>query len=327
MNRIFLSIALGWLGACAAPAIRDGTSGSTLTPPAVREAPQRVVRDHRADAIDEYLLHAGTPQFLVGESPGVFALAEAETGTADASMSEAEKQAELARKIQNPVSSLISLPIQNNTGFNFGAGDDVQNVLNIQPVYPVSISENWNLVNRAILPVIYQPAPVPGASTEFGLGDTYYTAFLSPKKSGKIIWGVGPTILIPTSTADTLGVGEWGAGVSGVALTMKGPWVVGVLVGNAWSFEGNFNQLTLQPFVNYNFEHGWYVTSVPLITANWEASGGDVWTVPVGGGVGRLTKVGKQPMNFQLQAFYNVASPSVGPEWTLRFQVQFLFPK
>ena len=139
----------------------------------------------------------------------------------------ASDMGDLAKSSQNPVGSLISLPLQNNTNFGFGPGDDVQNILNIQPVIPVSLSKKWNLINRAIIPVIYQPEVLTGQGSTTGLGDTSYTGFISPKAPGKLIWGAGPVISIPTSTDDALGSGEWAAGPSVVLLTMPGSWVVG----------------------------------------------------------------------------------------------------
>lgn len=245
---------------------------------------------------------------------------------------EEEGTADLAKKTQNPVSDLISLPLQNNINFGVGRGDDVQNVLNIQPVIPLKLSEDWNLITRTIVPVIYQPELVRGTGSEFGLGDINATLFLSPAKPGKVIWGVGPIFSFPTATDKVLGTDKWSAGPSAVALMIRGPWVVGALASNLWSYAGdddreNVNQFLLQYFVNYNLPQGWYISSAPIITANWKADGGDVWTVPFGGGVGKIFRIGKQPMNAQVQAFYNVAKPDNGPDWTLRLQLQFLFPK
>jgi hypothetical protein len=239
---------------------------------------------------------------------------------------------DLAKASQNPVSDLISLPLQNNTNFGVGPGDDVQNILNIQPVVPVSLSENWNLITRTIAPVIYQPELVPGTGSEFGLGDINTTLFLSPAKPGKLIWGLGPVFSFPTATEDVLGTDKWSAGPSAVALTIQGPWVVGGLASNLWSFAGDddrpdVNQFLFQYFINYNLPKGWYVSSAPIITANWEADSGNQWTVPFGGGFGKIFRIGKQPMNAQVQAFYNVEKPDNGPDWTLRLQLQFLFPK
>jgi hypothetical protein len=221
---------------------------------------------------------------------------------------------------------MISLPFQNNTNGNWGPDDDTQNVLNIQPVIPLSLNEDWNVITRTILPVIYQP--VPGDDSVFGLGDTAVSAFFSPVPTGKWTWGVGPVALVPTSTDDVLGAGEWGGGAGAVALVLSGPWVAGALAQNVWSFQsGDVNQLLFQPFVNYNLKSGWYLVSAPIVTADWEAASDERWTIPVGGGGGKVLQVGKQPVNVNLQYYYNVEHPTLGADWQLRFQVQLLFPK
>jgi len=248
-------------------------------------------------------------------------LVEEEKGTDDVG--------NLAKKSQNPVGDLVSLPFQNNTIFGFGPGDDVKNVLNIQPVYPIHLNQKWNLINRAILPVIYQPELVPGQGSTFGLGDTSYTAFFSPREPGSLIWGVGPVISIPTSTDIQVGPGEWAAGPSVVMLRMPGSWVVGVLASNIWSFDSDadINFFFSQIFVNYNMKDGWFLTSAPIITANWEAESGQKWTIPIGGGGGRVFKMGKQAVNSSAQIFYNVEKPVLQGDWIFRFQFTFLFPK
>ncbi len=237
--------------------------------------------------------------------------------------------AELARSAQNPVASMISLPFQNNTNFDVGPLEKTQNIMNIQPVWPFALNENWNVITRTILPVISQPAFTARQDRENGLGDTVFTAFLSPRDSGRWIWGVGPALLLPTSTDDRLGAGEWGAGPSAVILTMRGPWVVGSLFSNVWSFTGDteVNLFTWQYFVNYNLDDGLYLTSAPIITANWEADSDNTWTIPFGGGVGKIFRIGKQPINSSISAYYNVEKPDFGAEWQMRLQVQFLFPK
>jgi hypothetical protein len=241
-----------------------------------------------------------------------------------------DAQEELARAAQNPVASMISLPFQNNTNFNFGPQNKTQNILNIQPVWPFALNDKWNLITRTIVPVVSQPATAPGTDREFGIGDTKFSAFFSPRGSGKWIWGAGPVLLIPTNTDDYLGPDKWGAGPSIVLLTMPGNWVVGSLFSNVWSFAGSgdddVNLFTWQYFANYNMADGWYLTSSPVITANWENSG-DEWTIPFGGGIGKIFRIGKQPMNAQTQAFYNVEKPDNGADWQLRVQLQFLFPK
>jgi hypothetical protein len=237
---------------------------------------------------------------------------------------------ELARSAQNPVASMISLPFQNNTNFNFGPQEKTQNILNIQPVLPFELTDNWNLITRTIVPLISQPKTTPGTEREFGVGDTLFTAFLSPKNSKKWIWGAGPAILLPTANDDYLGQDRWAAGPSFVALTISGPWVIGSLFRNIWDFSGSgdadINTFSWQPFINYNMADGWYLSTSPLITANWE-NPGDEWTIPIGGGFGKIFRIGKQPMNAQAQAFYNMETPENGADWQLRLQLQFLFPK
>ncbi len=256
---------------------------------------------------------------------------------------------ELAKAAQNPIANLISLPLQNNTNFKIGPLERTQNILNIQPVYPITLNDDWNLITRTILPVVSQPGLTgikvvgneiivdPEGKVEkdrtFGLGDTTFTAFFSPKDSGKLTWGVGPVVLLPTATDDAIGSDKWGLGPSAVLLTMPGNWVVGSLFSNLWSVGGSgeedINLFTWQYFINYNIPdgNGLYLTSAPIITANWEAESDNRWTVPFGGGVGKIFTIGKQPVNAQVSAYYNVEKPEYGPDWQLRLQLQFLFPK
>lgn len=237
----------------------------------------------------------------------------------------------LAKQSQNPIANLISLPFQNNTNFGIGPENAVNNTLNIQPVYPFTIG-GVNVINRFILPVVYEGEPVTGVGSVFGLGDLSYTAFFSPAKASKVTWGVGPSFLFPTATDDRLGSGKWSAGVGVVVLTIAGKWVIGALAQNVWSFAGDdqrsdVNFFFSQYFINYNIKNGWYLSSAPIITANWEAESGNQWTVPVGGGVGKLLSMGKTPVDAQVQAFYNVEKPQGGPDWSLRLQFKLLFPK
>src|SRR5271165_3962848 len=242
------------------------------------------------------------------------------------------KTEELAKESQNPIANLISVPFQNNFNFGIGPKDATQWDLNVQPVIPITLNKDWNLITRTIMPIINQPSPAPGIESAFGLGDINPTVFLSPKNWGKLLWGVGPTMTFPTASDSLLGNGKWSAGPSLVVLTTPGDWVIGALANNQWSLAGwgknNVNSLLVQPFINYNFSYGWYLTSSPIITANWLAQSSDRWTLPIGGGVGKLFKLGKLPVNTQLAAYCNVAKPQQGgADWQLRFQVQFLFPK
>ena len=179
---------------------------------------------------------------------------------------------ELAKKTQNPVADLISVPLQNN--FNFGAGVNHNKMiyaLNVQPVIPIKLTDEWNLITRTIMPIINQPSLFPTAggavhsTTGTGLGDINPTVFLSPAKSGELIWGLGPTMTLPTATDRDLGSGQWSMGPAGVVLTIQGHWVYGALMNNQWSVAGwgdkPVNAMLLQWFVNYNLPDGWYLTS------------------------------------------------------------------
>jgi hypothetical protein len=242
-----------------------------------------------------------------------------------------EEAAELAKAAQNPVGDLISLPLQNNTNFGLGHNESTQNILNVQPVWPIGVGPNWNVITRTIAPLISQPAFSDGDTSTFGLGDITFTAFLSPKAPGRVIWGVGPVVLIPTATNDRLGTDKWGLGPSVVLLAMPGNWVVGSLFSNVWSVGGSgeerVNLFTWQYFLNYNLPNGWYLVSAPILQANWESESGNRWTVPVGGGAGKIFRIGRQPINGQLGAYYNVTRPDFGAKWQLRAQIQLLFPK
>ncbi|HEV3330845.1 MAG TPA: neuromedin U [Bryobacteraceae bacterium] len=263
-------------------------------------------------------------------------------------------QGKLLTTFQNPVGDLISVPFQNNINFPIGEFSRVQDVLNIQPVVPIPANEDWLVISRWITPVVYQPnlgsscrtsgelanetcearesnsAQAGGAN---GLGDLNPSFFLSPARPGKLIWGLGPAFLMPTATDPTLGQGKWGAGPSIVLLTQPQHWTLGFLSNNVWSFAGNkgrprVNQFLTQYFVTRNMEHGWFVTSSPILTANWRAQRDNQWLIPFGGGFGKITRFFDQPMVWQIHAYYNAIHPRdlPYPKWQVRLQVALLFP-
>ena len=258
-------------------------------------------------------------------------------GIASAEMSKEE----IAKASQNPLTAMYSLPIQNNTYFNVGPDNKTKNIANFQPVLPFDLNDDWTVVTRTIIPITSSPVGSNSAGNYervFGLGDTTFTAFFTPKTTGESgwIWGVGPSFYLPTATDTDLGTKKWGAGLSGVALKMDGKFVYGALLAQMWSFAGSgqdegiekVNGMTIQPFINYNMDDGWFLTSVPIITANWEADSDHRWTVPLGMGVGRAMKLGKIPMTAQLHGYYNVVTPdNYGEDWQMRIQVQLLFPR
>lgn len=235
------------------------------------------------------------------------------------------------------------MPFQNTTNFAIGPYDRTQNILNIQPVIPAKLGPHWMLISRIIQPILWQPS-TQTTGGEFGFGDMNPTFFVSPARPGKLIWAVGPAWAFPTATNNLLGQGKVSVGPSVAALVQPRSWTIGVLVNNLWSFAGSgsrpeVNQMTLQYFVTYNLKKGWNVSTSPIISANWNdkapldaANGGDTtsggrWTVPVGGGVGRVTRLGPQPVNMALNFYGNVVHPSGASSWGMRIQVALLYPQ
>jgi hypothetical protein len=256
----------------------------------------------------------------------------------------------LAAAAQNPVAAMYSLPLQNNTYFDAGPNHDkTPNVLNIQPVLPFTVG-NWNIISRTIAPLIYLPKISAGGigadlgddttatsgpfgtPESFGLGDINQTFFLSPAAPSDFIWGVGPSFNLPTATEHFLGSGKFSIGPSAVGLVMPKPWAIGLLARQLFSVIGpsgrtDVNQTLLQPFINYNLPDGWYLTTSPVITANWSTASSQRWSVPIGGGAGKIFRIGGQPINASLQAYDYVQRPSGAANWAIRFQVQLLFPR
>jgi hypothetical protein len=245
----------------------------------------------------------------------------------------AEDSPDIAKQAQNPIASLISVPFQNNTTFGVGENSSVQNALEIEPVVPFRLTSDWNLITRTIVPLIDQPTLAPGLGNVSGIGDVQLSLYMSPVEPTRgLIWGLGPSFSFATASDRSLGTGKDSAGLSTALLTIQGPWLVGVLITDVASIGGqddrkNVHQFLMQPFANYNFSHGWYVDSSPIITADWKAAPGNKWTVPVGGGGGRIFHIGRQAVNTYVQAFDDVVRPHEGGTWTLRLQVQLLFPK
>jgi hypothetical protein len=266
------------------------------------------------------------------------AFAVAATGVqAQADPSSAE---DLAKKLANPVASLISVPLQNNFDFGGGFNDDAfRYTLNVQPVVPISLSKDWNLISRTILPVVYQkdllapditPTDVDSNDDQFGLGDTVQSLFLSPAASDPI-WGIGPVFLLPTGTDDALGTEKWGIGPTAVVLKQAGPWTYGMLANHLWSFAGDgdrsdVNASFLQPFLSYTTKQAWTYTLNTESTHNWEANE-DEWTVPVNVQATKVLKWGGQLVSLGGGARYYVTGPDTAPDWGLRLIITFLFPK
>ncbi|RBP16445.1 hypothetical protein DFR50_10587 [Roseiarcus fermentans] len=243
-----------------------------------------------------------------------------------------ESDSELAKQIQNPVGDLISFPLQNNVNFGYGPHGGAQNVLNLQPVIPFHITDDWNLITRTILPVVWNPDAAPIPTVPAGTAPTSFTAFLSPRRAvDGWLWGAGPVVQIPTISSTTLGSSVWGGGPSAAIVWSGGPWVTGTLFNAIWSMGGapgpsgnSYATFLANPFVAYNLDDGWYVSTGPNVTANWQAPG-TKWTVPVGGGAGRTFRVGSLPVDLSLSAYYNAVRPTAGALWQLSTQLTFIF--
>ena len=251
------------------------------------------------------------------------------------------EQAELAKQLNNPIASLISVPFQSNWDFGIEAPDEAKKIpglhfqnayrytLNVQPVIPISISKVWNVIVRTIVPFIYAESPIKELDDQDGLGDIVQSFFFSPKAptSGGWVWGAGPVFLYPSGT-DGLSARKWGAGPTAVLLKQESGWTYGFLGNHIWSFSGpgmnHINATLLQPFVGYTTKT--YTTFMlnTESTYDWENS---QWTVPINLMVSQLLKIGGKPIQFQIGGRYYAEKPDSGPDWGLRFAVTFLFPK
>ena len=244
----------------------------------------------------------------------------------------AADDADLAKQLSNPIASLISVPFQFNYDSGFGPDDGYRATLNIQPVIPISLNDDWNLISRTILPIVTQDDIAGPSGSQSGLGDITQSLFFSPKAAGPggIIWGAGPVFLVPTATDDLLGTGKWGAGPTGVALKQAGPWTFGMLANHIWSFAGDgdrsdVNSTFVQPFLSYTTPDAWTFGVNTETTYDWTS---EEWSVPINLTVGKLVKFGHQPVSFTVGARYWAESPENGPDgWGFRGVVTLLFPK
>ena len=253
---------------------------------------------------------------LVTVSFGLSANASAET----------DKNADLAQELTNPIANIITVPIQMTFDNDIGVNDQGSKITtNIQPVIPFEVNNDWNLITRTIMPVIYQDEVFPGQGSQFGLGDINMSLFFSPKEptASGIIWGVGPVFLLPTATDSLLGGNKWGAGAGGVALTMRGSWTMGGLANHIWSVAGDsdrsdISNTFLQPFVAYTWPSAWTVSMQSESNYNWKT---EQWSIPVTAAVSRLVKFGKLPVSLQAGIGYWLESPDSGPKG-IRYRLQ-----
>lgn len=247
----------------------------------------------------------------------------------------AESDEDLQKKLANPVADIVTVPFQWTTNLGVGPYHRPMDTLNIQPVYPVKLDGGWSLINRVILPLVSTPAVAAGQDRKNGLGDINYQVFFSPAPvPGKLIWGAGPSLIMPTASDDRLGAGKWSLGPAVVGVIESGKWTAGALVTQVWSFAGDGNRATvssfsLQPIASYRLDSTQSLGYLGTVTANWkEARASQRWTVPIGASYTLLVKPADfVPMNWVVGAGYNVIRPDGSADWILRLQVNFVLSK
>lgn len=264
------------------------------------------------------------------ESPPNPAKLDVAAGGAEAAPSVGQSTADLAKKLANPIAAMISIPFQLNYDEKVGPKDAGVWRLNVQPVIPFTLNEDWNLISRTVLPVVTQDEMFDGVGSKTGLGDTVQSLFFSPKEPvGGWIWGAGPVFNLPTATDDLLGSEKWGAGPTAVLLRQQNGWTYGILANHIWSFAGNedrdqLNLTYLQPFLAYTFPTATTLTLSSESTFDWDSND---WTVPVILHASQILRMGKLPVSVGAGIKGYAVSPDGGPEWGARLTFTFLLPR
>ncbi len=259
-------------------------------------------------------------------------LAVIQSSGAPAESSSAQDAKALAEKLSNPIASLISVPLQFNFDGDIGPSDRGDRAtLNVQPVIPFELNEDWNVISRTIFPLISQDDVVPGTD-QSGMGDIVQSLFFSPKAptAGGWIWGAGPVFLLPTASDDLLGSEKWGVGPTAVFLKQESGWTYGALINHIWSVAGeeeraDVNATFLQPFVSRTTTEAWTYALNTETTYDWES---EEWSIPANLIVSKLIRLGSQHISIGAGLRYWVDSAPNGPEGVgFRFIITPLFPK
>lgn len=242
-----------------------------------------------------------------------------------------DEAAELAKKLANPIASLISVPFQNNLDHGIGPLKGSRYTLNIQPVIPMAISPNINLISRVIVPVVSQYNISGVGNHESGISDIVASAFFSPSNSKNgFTWGAGPVLLFPSGTDDYLTGKKFGVGPTIVALKQTGGWTIGALWNQIWSVSGSstreyISQMFVNPFLAYNWKTGAGLTGNLEWTQNWQSNRANVWFSPMFSG---LTSFGKQKVSLAVGPKFNIIAPDeVKAKFGIRAALVLLFPK
>jgi hypothetical protein len=263
----------------------------------------------------------------------VFSLpALAQSGQSSSGPQTAASAEEAVKKSENPFADKISLSLNNTISFNSEPLTAAGYEFDLQSVLPTRLGNKWQVLHRPLLPLLHEPGSAPGETGEFGLGDFTYQAFVTPHKNSTVLWGAGPTLVIPTATNSRLGSGKWSVGPTLGVVSQPGNWSLVVVASNIWSFAGDsardsINQLSLELKLDYNVKAGWYVGYEPVFSADWKVGRGERWLVPIGGGIGKAVALGAQNAVFSAYCNRNIARPIGAPEWQFQFGVQFEFKK
>jgi hypothetical protein len=241
----------------------------------------------------------------------------------------------LEKLARNPVGDAVKIPLAESINFDAGPHGRTSNSLQIQPTIPFPIAKDWLLIPRIIAtPAAYEPETSQASGGSTGLGDMVATFFLTPARTGMVVWGVGPSLLMPTATDTNTGAGKWGLGPS-FALILQPHWgSIGTAVENIWSLPGNsqrtpVNQLQIETSLSYDLPHGWYLLTAPTFSSDWTQSSGDRWLVPFGGGAGRTLAIAKKAVDWNIAVYSNAIRPvgQLYPKWQISLQCTLLYPR